>query len=129
MAEEHHGKIWWSELLTRDTKAARDYYAKIAGWTFETMPMGEREYLVAHRAGAPVAGIMDMNGLPGMDEVPPHWFTYIAVEDVDAAVRQTRDQGGEVRSEPFDVAGIGRIAIVADPSGAVVGLITPAPRD
>ncbi|RMH42745.1 MAG: VOC family protein [Alphaproteobacteria bacterium] len=123
---EHHGKIWWSELLTRDPAAARDYYAEVAGWTFETMPMGEREYFVASRHGAPVAGIMDMTGVPGMDAVPPHWFTYVAVDDVDEAVRRTRARGGEVKNDPFDVPGIGRIAIVTDPAGAAVGLITPA---
>lgn len=128
MMSDTHGTIWWSELMTRDVAAARDYYAAICGWTFEDMPMeGGDDYHCAMKAGRPTAGIMDMTGLPGMEEeTPPHWFTYIAVDDVDAAAQATKAAGGAIVRPPFDVPGVGRIAIVADPAGAAVGLMTPA---
>jgi uncharacterized protein len=122
-----HGAIWWSELMTRDVAAARDYYAAICGWSFEDMPMdGGEDYHCAMKAGRPTAGIMDMTGLTGMDETPPHWFTYIAVDDVDAAAQATEAAGGTIIRPPFDVPGVGRIVIVTDPAGAAVGLMTPA---
>lgn len=123
---ETHGRIWWSELMTRDVAAARAYYTATCGWSFADMPMEGGSYFVASRMGQPVAGIMDMTGLPGMDGIPAHWFTYIAVDDVDAATAATTAAGGQVIKAPFDVAGVGRIAILADPSGAAVGLMTPA---
>ena len=66
---------------------------------------------------------MDMRGVmpPG---VPPHWFAYIEVTNVDASVKSVKDGGGQVIRDPFDVPGVGRIAIVADPIGAPVGLIS-----
>lgn len=121
-----HGKVWWSELMTRDPEGARRFYAALAGWTFSTMPTDGRDYHVASRDGQPVAGIMDMADLPGMENVPPHWFTYIAVKDVDAAVRLTRERGGTVMRDVFEVPDVGRIAIIADPTGAGLGIMTPA---
>lgn len=122
----NHGKIWWSELMTRDVEGACAYYAATCGWVFETMPMEGGSYYVANVDGQPVAGIMDMTGLPGMDEVPAHWFTYIAVDDVDAAAAATEAAGGRIIRPGFSVEGIGRIAILTDPTGAAVGLMTPA---
>ncbi|WP_116130964.1 VOC family protein [Tropicimonas sp. IMCC34043] len=121
----NHGLIWWSELMTRDVQAAKSYYHDVCGWSFDTMPMGENTYLVAIAHGNPVAGIMDVTGLDGMDNAQPHWFTYIAVDDIDAALEGTVATGGEVLRAPFDVPDVGRIGIVRDPSGAAVGLMTP----
>ena len=124
-----HGMIWWSELMTRDVAAARRYYEALAGWSFSTMPMGEETYHLASRNGQPIAGMMDMSKTPGMENVPPHWFTYIAVEDVDAAVAATRTAGGRVIKDVFEVPDTGRIAIITDPTGAALGIMTPSLRD
>jgi len=121
-----HGTVWWSELMTRDPDAARGYYERVCGWVFDAMPMEHGDYLVAMAHGRPVAGIMDMSGLDGMDDVPPHWFTYLAVDDLDAALEATGAEGGRVMRDPFDVPDVGRIAIVSDSSGAAVGLMVPA---
>lgn len=123
---DRHGMIWWSELMTRNATAAREYYARVAGWKFDPMPMGGATYLLAKRGETPIAGIMDLTAIPGMEEAPTDWFTYIAVDDVDAAVAATREMGGQVMREVFEVQGVGRIAIVKDPSGAAVGIMTPA---
>ncbi len=121
----HHGKVWWSELWTRDPVGARGYYAALTGWTFGEMPVEGGVYHVASRNGEMTAGIMDISGMPGMDDTPPHWFTYLAVDDVDAAVQATTAAGGQVIRAPWDVPGVGRIAIVIDPTGATVGIMTP----
>jgi predicted enzyme related to lactoylglutathione lyase len=120
-----HGKIWWSELMTRDVDAALRYYRDVAGWVFSETPMGSETYHVASRNGQPVAGVMDMTNAPGMDGVPPHWFTYIAVDDVKAAVAATRAAGGKVIKDVFSVPDVGDIAIITDPTGAALGIMTP----
>ncbi|MEM8791226.1 MAG: VOC family protein [Pseudomonadota bacterium] len=121
-----HGDIHWSELVTRDTAGARAYFESIAGWSVEEVPMGDgqRPYLVCSANGHPVAGIMEMGG-PDLEGMAPAWITYIHVDDVDAACAKTSELGGKVISEPFDVPMAGRIATVVDPTGAMVGLITP----
>ncbi|MXU64457.1 VOC family protein [Oceanomicrobium pacificus] len=121
-----HGRIHWTELMTRDVQGAIDYYTKVCGWSVDGMEMPEGMYYVAKKGDDMVAGMMNMAEMPGMEDVPPHWFSYIAVDDVDKAVDQTRSGGGTVMREPWDVGGVGRIAIIKDPTGAAIGLMTPS---
>ncbi|MEM8787802.1 MAG: VOC family protein [Pseudomonadota bacterium] len=124
---ENHGRIRWSELMTRDPEAATAYHTKVCGWAFEAMEMedGQTYHIASTPDGMPAAGVMDMRPMEHLAQVPPHWFTYIAVDDVDAAVAETAAAGGRVQRAPWDVPGVGRIAILADPTGAVMGLMTP----
>ncbi|WP_242650523.1 VOC family protein [Cognatiyoonia koreensis] len=115
--------------MTRDVEGAKSYYGDTCGWTFTTMPMEEGDYHLAMLNGQPVAGIMDMSGVDYMKDAPAHWMSYFAVDDVDAAVEATKAAGGKCTREPFDVPGTGRIAMLTDPTGAEMGLMTPEPMD
>ena len=123
-----HGAVWWTELMTRDPDGAREYYGKICGWDWDSMPMGATTYYMGKKDGAPIVGIMDISQGPEFEGVPPTWFSYFAVDDVDEACAATAAAGGKVMRAPWDVPGIGRIAIVEDPTGAAIGLMTPADR-
>lgn len=122
-----HGTIWWSELCTGDVDAAKAHYRAIAGWSYDEMSMDGHSYWVAKAGERPVAGIMPLSAIEDAGEVPPHWMTYIAVDDVEAAAGAAVETGGAVLRAPFEVAGVGRIAIVREPGGAVAGIIQPAP--
>ncbi len=127
--ERMHGKVFWSELVTRDVEAAKAFYAETCGWTYDSMPMENGTYHAAKSGDDAVAGIMDMNSLPHLEGVPAHWFTYIAVDDIGATVSASRAAGGNVVRDVFEVRGVGQIAIVSDSTGAVLGFIQPAPCD
>ena len=120
-----HGSVHWSELTTGDVEGAKAFFTTICGWTIEAMEMPNGTYNVCKQGDQPVAGIMDM-GQTDEPDPSPRWTTYLEVSDVEKAVARTGKAGGTVCREPFDVPGVGRIAIVQDPGGAVVGLITPA---
>lgn len=123
-----HGTVFWTELMTRDVDAAKRYYGKICGWTFTEMPMGpgSPDYVLGMLGERPVVGIMDMNESSDDDAAAPFWMSYFAVDDVDAAVKETVAAGGTLKRPPFEIPGTGRIAIVTDPTGALLGLMTPA---
>lgn len=124
---EHHGKVHWSELATREVDKSIAYYSETLGWTFEAMDMGEMgTYHVGNNGGVPTVGIFDMKDMPGMEEVPAHWMTYLAVSDLDASMEKTKAHGGQVVREAFEVPGVGRMAVVSDPGGAVISLMTPS---
>jgi len=124
-----HGTFCWNELNTRDPDAARDFYAKTLGWTFDTMPMGTGgTYLIAKIGDRIVGGVFDMRAMPGMEQIPPHWFAYIEVDDVDARVAAAQQAGATLMRDIFDVPDVGRIAIVRDPTGAVAGWMTSVRR-
>ena len=122
----NHGTFYWNELMTRDTDKAKGFYGKTLGWAFEPMPMPEGgTYWLAKVGDAPAAGIFPMEG-DQLDGVPEHWFSYIAVDDVDASAGQAEAAGGTIRRPAFDVPGVGRVVILEDSNGAAMGWMTPA---
>ena len=127
MPDTRHGHFHWNELNTWNVEEARKFYARTLGWTFEQFPMADGgDYTVCMSDGEPVAGLFELRKGMGVDDVPNHWFAYIAVDDVDARLPEVEAGGGAVCRPPFDVPSVGRISIVRDSTGAVVGWITPA---
>ena len=123
-----HGEIHWSEYVSGDVAASKKFFTEVVGWTINEMPMpGGMVYNVCMNGERPVAGIMSVDVIRQQNpDAKPHWMTYIQVDDVDAAAKAVAANGGTVLSEPFDVAGVGRICITMDPGQAVVGIMTPA---
>ncbi|MEM9059359.1 MAG: VOC family protein [Pseudomonadota bacterium] len=121
-----HGNVHWSELVSADVEGSKRFFEDICGWTINEMPMPNGAYNVCMVGEQPVAGIMGIDQIPADHEVAPHWMTYLEVADVDAEIAKVGGNGGMVVREPFDVPGVGRIAIVMDPGKAVCGLMTPA---
>ena len=122
----NHGTFYWNELLARDVAAAKKFYADTLGWSFDAMPMdGGVTYWIAKMDDQPVAGIFDISG-PGYEEVDEGWMPYIAVDNVDQRLKKAVKAGATVIKEPFDVPGVGRIAMLVEPGGAGVGWMTPA---
>jgi predicted enzyme related to lactoylglutathione lyase len=119
-----HGAFMWNELMTTDVEKAKAFYAATVGWKIEAMPMPGGSYWIAKVGDTPVAGMMKMT--PEMPAgTPPHWFSYLEVDDVDARVKAIAANGGKVMRPPFDIPEVGRIAIIADATGAVMGWMTP----
>jgi len=120
MAE--HGMITWSELMTTEVDKAKAFYEKALGVSFDKFNDPEGKYWVAMPGGKPAWGLMDMTGRSGG---PTGWFTYIAVDDVDARVKKAEDAGGKLCMPVFDIPTVGRIAILEDATGALIGWMTP----
>lgn len=117
-----HGTPNWVDLQTADQSAAKRFYTSLLGWSYDDNPMPQGGvYSMAKLNGETVAAIAPMP--PGAPEGrPPMWNTYIAVDDVDAAVDRVAPAGGQVLMAPVDIGEAGRMAFVADPTGPVVGL-------
>ncbi|HLW91484.1 MAG TPA: VOC family protein [Roseiarcus sp.] len=120
-----HGTFVWFELNTDNVAKAKDFYAKTLGWTYSEMPGPAGAYTIIHSGETMIGGMVANMAPPG---TPPHWFDYIEVDDVDKRAAAFGSSGGGVLRPPFDIPNVGRIAIVKDPSGAVVGIITSAQR-
>jgi predicted enzyme related to lactoylglutathione lyase len=54
-----------------------------------------------------------------MKGIPPNWASYITVEDADQTAKTAAQNGATIVKEPFDVMDAGRMAVIADPTGAV----------
>jgi uncharacterized protein len=121
------GAMNWHELNTRDVPAAKEFYADVFGWSFEDSEFeGAGTYTAIKLGDQAVGGILDVTErVPA--EVPAHWLVYFGVDDADASVEVAKQNGGEVPAGPFDIAEVGRIAVVKDPWGAVFAVIQPDP--
>ena len=122
---ENHA-IGWVELATPDSAKAREMYANLLGWdyypssapipgggTYHELSVGEHRY----------GGIMPMNA-QWFDSLHPHWGIFIRVPDVDAYVAKACQLGGSNPVPAYDVPGVGRMALIADPTGAKFYIVT-----
>jgi hypothetical protein len=81
-------------------------------------------YTLFQKDGRDIAGMMNPTAdTPGKGAF---WHSYIEVENVDACAEQASQLGGRVVVPPHDVPDVGRICVVADPTGAVAHLMQPS---
>jgi uncharacterized protein len=114
------GTFCWMELGTTDASQARDFYAKLFGWEVVAAPMGpDFTYYTFRVGGKDVAAMYQLMPDQLKMGVPPHWLSYVAVTDADAAAARATALGGKVVMGPHDAAEHGRLAIITDPQGAV----------
>ena len=108
------GTFSYAELATSDAEAAQAFYTAVFGWTYDSIPMGDDMppyhpiYLDGKQAGA----------LFEAGDQPPHWNSYVTVASVADASAKAAELGATVVMEPFDVMGLGDMAVISDPSGA-----------
>jgi len=116
----------WVDLQTSDPAGAKEFYSALFGWDYDDQEVGHDAdgnpayYSLANKNGKNVAAI---TALP-MPGIPPHWNTYVTVADVDASAKKVAGAGGTVVMDAFDVMDAGRMAVIADPAGAMFNLWT-----
>lgn len=117
------GVFLWDELHTGDVDGAKSFYGEVFGWKSADMDVGEIVYTIFKRDGDVDAGGLMKN--PGDGQGPAAWMTYLATDDVDATVAKATELGATVHMPGDDVPGVGRIAVLSDPAGAMFGLFKP----
>jgi uncharacterized protein len=111
----------WVDTTQPEPELAADFYRGLFGWEIEdVMPPGsDMKYLMARIRGRDVAAISS----PSPDAPPmAAWNSYVWVDSADDTAAKARDAGGEVVMGPFDVMDAGRMAVIADPEGAIISL-------
>jgi uncharacterized protein len=112
----------WVDLSSSDPAGSREFYAKVLGWTVEVNPDPlYGGYALAKVDGKDVAGI----GPKQMAEAPTAWAIYIGTRDIDGLQAKVQTAGGKVIVPPMEVGTQGRMAVFADPSGAVIAAWQP----
>ena len=120
------GTFSWVDLATPDREASKRFYGELFGWQSEDSP-GRRGAAYTRFAldGRDVAGCFDQREHERDGGVPPHWSSYVTVEDLDAPTSRAPELGGKVVAEASEVEDRGRLAGLADPAGAELGLWEP----
>ena len=106
------GFFCFPELNTHGVEAAKRFYQAVLGWTTFDVPGAQGSYSLARANGKDVAGIhLSTRG-------EPSWLHYVSVESTDRAAARATELGGTVEVAPFDVHGVGRMAMIQDPAEA-----------
>ncbi|MDO9075105.1 MAG: VOC family protein [Rubrivivax sp.] len=116
-----HGAFSWNELTTSDPAAAAEFYGQLFGWTVKAPDAAMGGYRVVNIGDTAIAGIMaNPEGAPPM---PPHWGAYITVSNVDETLGRCTTLGGKVLVPAMGIPGVGRMAVLQDPQGAVLSVM------
>jgi predicted enzyme related to lactoylglutathione lyase len=117
------GCFCWNELATNDTDAAAAFYNKVFGWTADSKgddsPMPYSEWKLGDKS---LGGMLKLD--PAWGPIPPYWAVYVSGADCDATVAKALELGAEIKAPAMDIPGVGRFACLADPTGAVLSVIT-----
>lgn len=114
------GAMTWNELSTAEPEKAASFYERVFGLEVETTehPVHYTSLKIDGRA---VAGILKTT--PEMGDFPPSWDVYFACDDADATAESVVAAGGKAIRAAFDIPGVGRMAVLQDPHGAVFEVI------
>lgn len=109
------------ELNTTDLKKAKDFYSKLFAWKLEDIPGNYTMIGVGEGTG----GGMMTNPIPG---APSFWLSYVLVDDIEASTRKAKSLGATIMKDVTEVGDYGWLSIIADPTGAHLGLWKAKPR-
>lgn len=122
------GTFSWVDLATTDPTAAKAFYTKLFDWEAHDDRSGaepDNAYTMLLLQGKDVAGMYGMPAEMRAQNVPPHWMSYISVDDANAAVERAQSLGATIIMAPNDEIDFGRLAMIQDPTGAIFGLWQP----
>ena len=108
----------WHELFTKDVDAAASFYEKLFGVRRRMVKVGDADHLLLQVDTLPVVGVLQSP----KPEILPHWLPFIRVPDINAVIAKTTELGGRVILAPRPDLRNGTVAIIADPTGAAVGV-------
>ncbi|HKT86651.1 MAG TPA: VOC family protein [Novosphingobium sp.] len=124
------GSFIWYELLTTDPDGAAAFYGSVLGWKIAGQPSpeaGGMDYRMIQRSdGGMAGGVLKLTGEMISHGARPCWMPYLYVTDVDAEVAAIEKEGGKVLVPAMDLP-VGRIAMLADPQGIPIYIMTPVP--
>ncbi len=121
-----HGSFIWYELMSPDVSGARAFYEPLIGWRIGDRPQGPIDYRMIAAPDGNVGGALELSREMMDHGAQPIWVGYICVDDVDATMAAIVAEGG-AKFMANDVPGVGRIALMADPWGALFYVMKPMP--
>ena len=107
------------ELNTTDVDKAKEFYSKLFDWKLEDMAMGPSGTYAIIKVGDGTGGGLLKNPMPG---VPSFWLAYVLVDDIGAATKKAEALGAKIVRNSLEVPDMGWFSIIADPTGAALGL-------
>jgi len=110
------GALSWNELASPDPDASAEFYRELFGWQIAPFEGMDMPYLgIQNSDGHSNGGIR-----PAMENEPPYWLVYFGTQDAEADAARAGELGATSLAQ-MDI-GVGKIAVLQDPQGAVFAL-------
>jgi len=119
------GRPCWLDLAATDAAAAARFYGMLFGWEAREQPANGGTFTRLALAGRDVGSLYPLPRAQVDGGVTSHWTPYVGVDALDATAQRAVALGGRLLVQPFEVAGVARIALIADAVGARIGLWEP----
>jgi uncharacterized protein len=122
-----HGEFCWTEIATNDLEKCQTFYENVFGWEIKKNDNYDAgmDYREFSNGGRGFGGMYEITReIWGEEMPPPHFMTYIAVDDVDETASQAFELGGTIAIPPTDIPNVGRFCLIKDPTGAMFSAIT-----
>src|SRR5215510_227342 len=118
------GTLCWADLSTPDTARATEFYSKLFGWQIAAEEKDPSGYLHIKNGDQFIGGVPP--SAHRNPSAPPHWLPYFLVTDCDRTANIAKDNCASFHVPPMTMEGVGRMAVIADPQGAVFALFQPS---
>lgn len=112
----------WVQLLSRDAKRAAAFYRTVGGYQVVENTGTNRllDYVLTSKGYARAT----VRTIPrAAEQVKPTWLPFVRVKRVTESVAQAQQLGGKVLIEPNPERFDSKVAVIADPTGAAIGLL------
>jgi uncharacterized protein len=115
-------RFCWADLATVDDVRAAHFYAALFGWSTRQHVLADGRLATLADSGAEFASLYRLSHDLVKSGIPSHWLPYVSTDDLDETLRTTLALGGAVLVAPQMFAGFARVAVIVDPTGALLGV-------
>ncbi|MBT8379019.1 MAG: VOC family protein [Ignavibacteria bacterium] len=126
--ESHPGKFVWYDLMTDDISSVKPFYAELFGWEYIETGEPGNDYTVVLHKGNPIAGMFELRDVKA-EQRYSQWISYLSVDNMKFAIEYTKQNGGSIYREPFQLPNRGTIAFVFDSQNAVTAFVKSSSGD
>lgn len=119
---EHVHRVVWADLATPDDDRAAEFYRQLFGWTDVSHLTDGGTFRTLEQDGGPVASLYRLARVHVDSGASAHWIPYVSTPDVAEAAARAVRHGGRIVVQPQHFPGLARVCLIADPTGAILGL-------
>jgi len=126
--ESHPGKFVWRDLMTDDISAVKKFYSELFGWTYLNVEDDDNGFVVVLNDGKPIAGIFKLRNVE-TEHRYSQWISYLSIADMNQAINFTKNSGGSIYKESFELPNRGIVSYVFDSQQAVLAFVKSSSGD
>lgn len=115
------GTFLWDELISNDVEAAKLFYCELFSWKPHDIDQTGSNTILKCLDDTDVVGAIKQSCVA---LVRAAWVTYLATDDVGAAIAKAKGLGASLCMEGNGLSNVGRKAVLTDPAGVMFGLLT-----